>query len=176
MHSVFCCRVLSLCITFAFLMPCRVFSMVKLKYDLMTATDVLLKVVWMKISVPAELQEGVDSVPVLLIAFSPQYFKLFYGWLWLLSITVEHWSLNNHTGVMLQHPLWNCSEDLHFRRCSWITWFVSYFWYALSTKHWAWVSRAGSAVGTHYLHLMIFKPHSACCARLQLPIFSSCCR
>lgn len=43
--------------------------MVKLKYDLMTATDVLLKVVWMKISVPAELQESVDSVPVLLVCF-----------------------------------------------------------------------------------------------------------
>lgn len=175
MHSVFWCRVLSLCITFAFLMPCRIFSMVKLKYDLMTATDVLLKVVWMKISVPAEFQESVNSVPVLSV-FSPEYFKLPYDWLWLLNITVEHWSLNNHTCVMLQHPLWNCSEDLSFWRSSWITWFVSYFWYALSTKHWAGVSRAGSAVGTCYLHLMVFRPHSACCARLWLPVFASYCR
>lgn len=171
MHSVFSCRVLSLCITFAFLMPCRIFSVVKLKYDLMTATDVLLEVVWMKISVPAELPRKCWQCSSFLSAFSPGYFKLPYDLLWLLNITVEHWSLNNPTRVMLQHPLWNCSEDLSFWRSSWITWFVSYFWYALSTNHWAGVSRAGSAVCTHYLHLMVFKPHLACCTRLQLPIF-----
>lgn len=58
--NAFSILVWSLCITFVFLMPCKIFSMVKLKYSLITATDVLLKIVSMKIRVPAELQESVD--------------------------------------------------------------------------------------------------------------------
>lgn len=52
--------VLFVCFTFMFLMPCRVFWMSKLKYDLMTTTVLFVpsslfkQVVWIQIGVPSE--------------------------------------------------------------------------------------------------------------------------